>query len=306
MTYVSSKKATYVQNEIATYVGESHHQPFSPGATRQRYIGAELLVIAYNLGAFFNQGMENPNGSQSLDEYDPDATNNIDQTFKFMRGRILTSYTCIQYFKNLAQVPNDGNLIMMTIYLQQLQESHVTDTRAVVNIINTMRLCIQDDVEQRKQADLLDAQKKADIAEAQKMATIANDHTKLIAQQLKAAQQHTKTTGKPNGTIKSAFDPHSQPIPPGNVAPDVPFPNLAPPSSKRCTHLSGKYRKTPTDPHDPTTGYVRTWVDYHVSLQFEQMPNNIQSNWTTDDANIRKHWGGRKFTKLRDGVHTTY
>jgi hypothetical protein len=198
----------------------------------------------------------------------------------------------------------------MTVYLQQLQESHVTDTDAVVNIIKTMRLRIQDDMKKaaiakaQKKAD--DDQKKASIAEAQKMATIANDHAKLIAQQSKATQQHTKTTGKPNGTIKSAFDPHSQPIPPGNVAPDVPFPNLAPPLSKRCTHLSGKYRKTPTDPHDPTTGYVKTWVDYHVLLEFEQLPNNIQSIWTSDDANIRKHWGGRKFTKLRNGVHTTY
>jgi hypothetical protein len=177
-------------------------------------------------------------------------------------------------------------------------------------------------MEQRKQADLLDAQKKADIAktqkkadddqkradiaEAQKKADIANHQAKLIAQQSKAAQQHTKTTGKQNGNIKLAFDPHSQPVPPGNVAPDVPFPNLAPPTSKRCTHLSGKYRKTPTDPNDPNTGYVRTWVDYHVSLEFEQLPNNIQDIWTSDDANIRKHWGGRKFTKLRDGVHTTY
>jgi hypothetical protein len=137
---------------------------------------------------------------------------------------------------------------MMTIYLQQLQESHVTDTDAVVDIIKTMRLRIQDDVEQRKQAGLLDAQKKADIAtaqkkaddnqkkadiaEAQKKTDIANHHAKLVAQQSKAAQQHTKTTGKQNGNIKSAFDPHSQPVPPGNVAPDVPFPNLAPPSSK--------------------------------------------------------------------------
>jgi hypothetical protein len=249
LKYVSSKKATYVQNEIASYVGESHHQPYSPGATRQIYIGAALLVIAYNLGAFFNLGMENPNGfSQSIDEYDPDATDNINQTFKFMRDWILTSYTCIQYFKNLAQVHNDGNLFMMTIYLQQLQDSHVTDTDAVIDIIKEMRLCIQDDMEQRKQADLLDAQKKADIvkaqkkadddqkkadiAEAQKKVDIANHQARLIAQQSEAAQQHTKTTGKQNGNIKLAFDPHLQPVPPGNVALDVPFPNLAPPSSK--------------------------------------------------------------------------
>jgi hypothetical protein len=113
---------------------------------------------------------------------------------------------------------------MMTIYLQQLQESHVTDTDAVVNIIKTMRLRIKDDMEQRKQADLLDAQKKADIA---------NHQAKLIAQQSKAAQQHTKTTGKQNGSIKSAFDPHLQPVPPGNVAPDVPFPNLTPPTTSK-------------------------------------------------------------------------
>jgi hypothetical protein len=47
----------------------------------------------------------------------------------------------------------------MTIYLQQLQESHVTDMDAVIDIIKVMRLCIQDDMEQRKQADLLEAQK---------------------------------------------------------------------------------------------------------------------------------------------------
>jgi hypothetical protein len=80
----------------------------------------------------------------------------------------------------------------MTVYLQQLQESHVTDTDAVVNIIKTMRLRIQDDMKKaaiakaQKKAD--DDQKKANIAEAQKKATIANDHAKLIAQQSKAAQ----------------------------------------------------------------------------------------------------------------------
>jgi hypothetical protein len=31
--YVNSKKSTYVQNEIASYVGESHHHPYSPRAT---------------------------------------------------------------------------------------------------------------------------------------------------------------------------------------------------------------------------------------------------------------------------------
>jgi hypothetical protein len=34
MTYVSSKKAFYIQNKIANYVGEFHHQPYSPGATQ--------------------------------------------------------------------------------------------------------------------------------------------------------------------------------------------------------------------------------------------------------------------------------
>jgi hypothetical protein len=101
---------------------------------------------------------------------------------------------------------------MMTIYLQQLQDSHVTDTDAIVNIIKKMRLRI-------KQADLLDAQKKADIAkaqkkadddqkkadiaEAQKKADIANNHAKLVAQQSKAAQQRTKTAVKTRTEISS-------------------------------------------------------------------------------------------------------
>jgi hypothetical protein len=122
-----------------------------------------------------------------------------------------------------------------------------------------------------------------------------------------ATAQQAQPKGNQQASIKSAFDPHSQPVPSGQVAPDVPFPNLAPPSSKRCTHLSGKYRKTPTNPNDPSAGYVQNWIDYHTPLEFDQLPNNIHQIWSSEDNdNMQKHWGGRKFTKLRDGVHITY
>jgi hypothetical protein len=102
-----------------------------------------------------------------------------------------------------------------------------------------------------------------------------------------ATVQQTKSKGNQQGSKKLAFDPHSQPVLPCQVAPDVPFLNLAPPSGKRCTHLLGKYKKTLANPNDPSAGYFPTWVDYHASLEFDQLPNNIQTIWKSDDDNMQ-------------------
>jgi hypothetical protein len=216
--------------------------------------------------------MKNPHKFfQELTDYEPDDHDNIEMLYRLMRDDVLKSESCFQYFKTLAETPNESSQLSLNLFLTQLQEAQLGVPDHIASLV--------DEFKQR-------AQIKKDQVEAT------------------AAAQQAQPKGNQQGSIKSAFDPHSQPVPPGQVAPDVPFPNQAPPSSKRCTHLSGKYRKTPTDPNDPNAGYVQNWVDYHTPLEFDQMPNNIHQIWSSEDNdNMRKHWGVRKFTKLRNGVH---
>jgi hypothetical protein len=222
--FLSSKYAHYITNETITYVGEIHSHPCSPGAIRQLYIAAAVLVVAYDFGSIFNQGMKDPHKFfQTLTDYDPGADNNIEMLYRLMRDDVLKSKSCFRYFRTLAETPNELNLLSLNLFLTQLQDAQLGTPDHVISLVDGLKRRIQTKKDQVKAA---------------------------------ATAQQAQPKGNKQGSIKSAFDPHSQPVPPGQVAPDVPFPNLVPPSSKRCTHLLGKYRKTPTNSNDPSAGYV--------------------------------------------------
>jgi hypothetical protein len=222
--FLSSKFAHYITNETASYVGEMHSHPYSPGAIRQLYIAAAILVVAYDFGLIYNQGMKDPHKFfQTLTDYEPDSSENIETLYWFMQDDILRSRSCFQYFRSLAENPNELNLLSLNLFLSQLEDAQLGTPDHVISLINGLKRQLQIQKDQAKAA---------------------------------TTAQQTQPQGNQHGSIQSAFDPHSQPVPPGQVAPDVPFPNLAPPSSKRCTHLLEKYRKIPTDPNNPSAGYV--------------------------------------------------
>jgi hypothetical protein len=88
--FLSSKFAHYIINETASYVGEMHSHPYSPGAIRQLYIAAAILVVAYDFGLIYNQGMKDPHKFfQTLTDYEPDSSENIEMLYWFMRDDIL-------------------------------------------------------------------------------------------------------------------------------------------------------------------------------------------------------------------------
>jgi hypothetical protein len=222
--YVSSQHAHYIINEAISYVGETHSHPYSPGAIRQLYIAAAILVVAYNMGSLFNQGMKHPHEFlQTIADYDPDGNKNIEMMYQIMRDNVLKSKDCFQYFKALAGNPIKLNLLSLNLFLTQLQDANLGTPDHVITLVNGLKRQIQ----------------------------IKKDQVKAAA-----TAQQAQSKGNQQGSIKLAFDPHLQPVPPGQVALDVPFPNLAKPSSKQCTHLLGKYRKTIADPNDPSAGYV--------------------------------------------------
>jgi hypothetical protein len=160
---------------------------------------------------------------QTLTDYEPDSSKNIEMLFRLMRDDILRSKSCFQYFRSLAENPNELNLLSLNLFLSQLEDAKLGTPDHVLSLINRLKRQLQIQKDQAKAA---------------------------------TTAQQTQPKGNQQGSIQSAFDPHSQPVPPGQVAPDIPFPNLAPPSSKRCTHLSGKYCKIPTNPNNPNAGYV--------------------------------------------------
>jgi hypothetical protein len=93
--FLSFKYAHYITNETITYVGEIHSHPYSPGAIQQLYIAAAILVVAYDLGTIFNQGMKNPHKFfQTLTDYDPDDNNNIEMLYRLMRDLDSRGWLC--------------------------------------------------------------------------------------------------------------------------------------------------------------------------------------------------------------------
>jgi hypothetical protein len=93
--FLSSKFAHYITNKTATYVGEMLSHPYSPGAIRQFYIAAAILVIAYDFGSIFNQGMKDPHKLfQTLTDYEPDGNKNIEMLYRLMRDDVLRSKGC--------------------------------------------------------------------------------------------------------------------------------------------------------------------------------------------------------------------
>jgi hypothetical protein len=83
--FLSSKFAHYIITKTASYVGEMHSHPYSPGAIRQLYIAAAILVVAYDFGLIYNQGMKDPHKFfQTLTNYEPNDSENIEGLFRLM------------------------------------------------------------------------------------------------------------------------------------------------------------------------------------------------------------------------------
>ena len=82
----------------------------------------------------------------------------------------------------------------------------------------------------------------------------------------------------------------TQPVPPGQMAPELRFPSLAPPDY--ATHFTGKYKAIPIYDEGRYTGYCnKKWVNYPQVLTWDQLPENAKATFMT----IGEHWADRVF-----------
>jgi hypothetical protein len=85
----------------------------------------------------------------------------------------------------------------------------------------------------------------------------------------------------------------TKPIPPGQMAPELRYPSVAPPDY--ATHFSGRYKALPTYDKGRYTGHTKMsrWVNYPSPLSWNQLPYNAKKTFLNPD--YHDHWSNRTF-----------